>query len=99
MRDLVLTAIAFGALPVILLRPHIGVLMYIWFSVMNPHRLTWGFAHDFQFAAILAVTTLLGTLLARNRASLPVNALSVSLLLFVSWTAVSTVFALYPTES
>ena len=99
MRDIVLTAIAFGALPFILFRPHIGVLMYVWFSVMSPHRLTWGFAHDFGFAAIIAIATLLGALFTRNRAPYPVNALSASLLLFVSWTAVSTVFALYPAAS
>ncbi len=65
MRDLLLTAIVFGSIPFILYRPHLGVLVYVWLSVMNPHRLTWSFAHDFGFAAIIALVTLLAAFFAR----------------------------------
>ena len=58
MRDVVLAAFIFGSLPFILLRPWLGVAMYIWVSVMNPHRLTWGFAYEIGFASIIATVTL-----------------------------------------
>lgn len=99
MRDIALTVFVFGAIPFILYRPHLGALMYVWLSVMNPHRLTWSFAHDFGFAAIVAVATLVGAFLTRNRNSFPVNGLSVALFLFVGWTSVTTLFALFPVES
>lgn len=98
MRDVLLTLVVFGAIPFILRRPHLGILMYVWLSVMNPHRLTWSFAHDFNFAAIVAVTTLVGAVFARKR-PLPINSLSLVLLAFVGWTSVTTVFALYPSDS
>jgi putative inorganic carbon (hco3(-)) transporter len=97
-RDVLLTLVVFGAIPFILRRPHLGILMYVWLSVMNPHRLTWSFAHDFNFAAIVAVTTLVGAVFARKR-PLPINSLSLVLLAFVGWTSVTTVFALYPSDS
>ncbi len=99
MRDALLFAIVFGAIPFVLYRPQIGVLMYVWLSVMNPHRLTWGPAHDFGFAAITAGVTLVGTVFARDRKPLPLNALSIVLLLFVMWTTVTTIFAFYPAEA
>ncbi len=49
-RDIVLFAIAAGAIPFILRHPWIGVLFSAWFGLMNPHRLTWGPAYDFRFA-------------------------------------------------
>ena len=40
--DIVLSLVVFLSLPVCLLRPWIGVLMYTWLSTMTPHRLAEG---------------------------------------------------------
>jgi hypothetical protein len=37
MRDILVTLIVFGALPFVFKRPYIGVLLWVWISVMNPH--------------------------------------------------------------
>jgi len=99
MRDALLIVIIFGSIPFILRRPYIGVLMYVWISVMNPHRLTWGFSYDLNFAAVIAVVTLVGALFSKEIRRPPLNALTIALLLFVLWTCVTTVFALIPGES
>jgi probable O-glycosylation ligase (exosortase A-associated) len=99
MRDILLMALVFGSLPFILRRPHIGVLMYVWISVMNPHRLTWSFAYDFNFAAIIAAATLLGVVFSKEVKRPPVNTLTVTLALFAIWTGVTTAFALQPDAS
>ena len=39
MRDIAVTAVVFGLLPFILWRPHIGILVWTWLGLMNPHRL------------------------------------------------------------
>ncbi|HEU4855481.1 MAG TPA: DUF5935 domain-containing protein, partial [Nitrosospira sp.] len=44
MRDILVTLIVFGALPFVFKRPYIGVLLWVWISVMNPHTQGWGFA-------------------------------------------------------
>jgi putative inorganic carbon (HCO3(-)) transporter len=99
-RDIFLTAFILGSIPFILRRPHVGILMYVWISVMSPHRLTWSFAHDFNFAAIIAVVALVSVLLnSKDVKPPPMNALMLTLALFLAWTSVTTILALYPEAS
>lgn len=93
MRDIVLTMIVLGALPVAFKRPYIGVLVWTWLSMMNPHRLTWGFANSMPFAQIVAVPTLLGLLMTKERRWIPPVRETILLGLFWALTFVSTVYA------
>jgi probable O-glycosylation ligase (exosortase A-associated) len=99
MRDLALFGLVFGLVPVILFRPYIGVLTYVWISVMNPHRLTWGYAYDFGFAVVVGAATLVGAMLTKRRSAIPVNSLSIALAAFLVWTSITTILSLYPGES
>ena len=72
MRDLLIAAIVFGALPVIIFsRPHIGLYLYSWISYMNPHRLAYGFAYSFPWAYILAIATLFGIIFSKEPKRMP----------------------------
>ncbi len=71
MRDLLLTAIVFGITPIAFYRPWIGVLTYFWLSLMNPHKLSWGFAVTMPFAQIIALATLGGLLFTKDRKKIP----------------------------
>src|ERR1700682_5847924 len=99
MRDIGLAVFLFGSIPFILRKPHIGVLLFVWVSVMNPHRLTWSFSYDFGYAQMIAIVTLLGAVLSRELRRPPMTALVVALLLFVAWTCVTTLFAIHPADS
>lgn len=99
MRDLVITLAVFGSLPFILKRPFIGILMWVWISVMNPHRLSWGFAYDFPFAAMIAATTLIGLLTTKDPRRLPMTPIVISLMMFVVWMCITTAFSMWPDES
>ena len=66
MRDILITAIIFGMLPIVLRRPWIGALMFVWVSLMTPQRYAFGFAYDFPFAALIAMCTLVGLLMTRD---------------------------------
>jgi putative inorganic carbon (hco3(-)) transporter len=100
LRDIIVTAVVFGSLPFILRRPYVGVLMWVWISVMNPHRLTWDFAWNFQFAALIAGVTLVSVIInPREREAIPVNGLTLAVFMFAAWTAVTTYFAFYPSEA
>jgi probable O-glycosylation ligase (exosortase A-associated) len=68
-------------------------------SIMNPHRLTWGFAYDFPFGQVIAVATLIGLLLRGRGVRIPWSAPTVLLLLFVAWMNISTLYALAPQEA
>jgi probable O-glycosylation ligase (exosortase A-associated) len=85
MRDIIITLIVFGSLPVIFKRPWFGIVMWVWISVMNPHRLSWGFAYEFPFAMVIAITTLI--------------ALMVTSVAFSFWMVVTTAFSFAPDGS
>jgi probable O-glycosylation ligase (exosortase A-associated) len=96
MRDVLVATIVFGALPVILFRPYVGVLVFAWLGYMNPHRLSFGFAYDFPFAFIVGLTTLFAILFSSERKRFPLTPLTVLWLLFVVWMGITTIYAFYP---
>jgi uncharacterized membrane protein len=73
LRDIVLTAFILGLLPAVLVRPHWGILLWTWVGLMNPHKMTWGFAYDFPFAMIIGVVTILAILISKEPKRLPFN--------------------------
>lgn len=94
MRDVILAAFLFGSLPFILWRPSIGVFLWVWVSIMAPHRMTFGFAHNFAFAQFIAIATLVGIIFSREPKRLPVTPVTVTLFLLCLWVSISTFFAL-----
>ena len=96
MRDILVTLIVFASLPYIFKRPALGVVMWIWISVMNPHSQGWGFARTFPFAAVIAATTLLAMLLSKEKFRLPQHPVSYIFLCFLGWMSVTAVFAIHP---
>ncbi|WP_395403705.1 putative O-glycosylation ligase, exosortase A system-associated [Pseudoduganella sp. UC29_106] len=99
MRDILVTLIVFGSLPYIFKRPYYGAIMWIWISVMNPHTQGWGFAREFPFAAIIAVTTLLAMLSKPKEIRFPDSPAVKIFLLFVLWMVITTAFSFYPEDN
>lgn len=96
MRDLVLVAILLGLVPVIVARPHIGMLAYAWLSLMNPHRLTYGFTYGQPFALAVFVLTLAAWLFAREPKLPRMHPLLWLILVFACWFSFTTLFAWAP---
>lgn len=96
MRDIIVTLLVFGSLPLYFKKPIIGLLMWVWISVMNPHTLSWGFASSFPFAAIIAATLLAALLVTKEPKSLPMTGITITFIAFFFWINVSTLFALQP---
>ena len=96
MRDIFLTAIILGGVPIILLRPYIGTLLWIWLSLMTPHRFTWGFAYDFSFVELIAIVTLASLIFSPDRKSFPITKTTVFFVLFTLWVMVTTLTAITP---
>ena len=92
MRDLLVTAIVLFSLPFILKSPAIGIIMWVWLSVMNPHRLAFNFAYDMPFAAIVAGATFVGFVLTRDQRRLPLNAATLTLAFFMLWICLTSLF-------
>jgi len=69
MRDIVLMSFLCIGVLAALRRPWLGILLWVWVSLMNPHRFTYGFAYDAPVAAMAAGSVLLGLLLTKERDS------------------------------
>ncbi len=96
LRDIFVTVVVFLSLPVILQRPDIGILMWAWLGYMNPHKLSWEFAHDFPYAQIVALTTMFALLLSKEEKKIPWTWETILLVIFNLWMFVTTVFSLFP---
>jgi putative inorganic carbon (hco3(-)) transporter len=96
MRDYLIFAIVFASLPFALKRPVIGLLAFVWISLMNPHRLTYGSAYGFPFAAVIAAITLVGLLITSEPKRLPTTPVTVTLVLFIAWMTLTCLTAFNP---
>ena len=95
MRDILITAVVFGLLPFIFRTPQLGAYVWAWLSIMNPHKLAYGFAQNFPFAYVVALSTLISYLFAgKNRKPFPVNSITVVYLLFIFWMSFTCLFAM-----
>lgn len=99
MRDLIVTLIVFGTIPFILSNPFTGLLAWVWLGVMNPHKLTWGWAYDMPFAQIVAICTLIGVLFNRRKLfPFPKDRAAIAMILFYLWLGVSPFFSFAPEQ-
>lgn len=95
MRDIALSFFVFGSIPWMIRRPFIGLLFWVWLSIMNPHRLTYGFAHNLPFAMIVALATLIGILTHLRTLHKPEwNTGLAAIVTFLLWICVSPLFSL-----
>jgi probable O-glycosylation ligase (exosortase A-associated) len=96
MRDIVIFGIIFGLVPMMIRRPAIGALVFMWISLMNPHRLAFGPAYDFPFAMMVAVITIGAILFSREPRNYPATPVTVLLVTFMVWVTITTLFAISP---
>lgn len=89
----------FGALPFALMHTWVGVLLWNWISLMNPHKLAWGRAFDFPFAALVGGITLLSLLLTRDRLKLALTPPVLLIGALVIWMCITTALAISPAGS
>ncbi|RMB02814.1 putative O-glycosylation ligase, exosortase A system-associated [Eilatimonas milleporae] len=96
MRGLLIAVLILGWLPMILFKPHIGVLVWDWVSHMNPQAQTYGFAQTFQFLDLIAGMTLIGLFLSKDHVRLPAHPIVMALGLYLIWVFITTVAAFEP---
>lgn len=96
MRDILVAFLIFGSIPFILKRPHIGVLVWSWIGYMNPHRLTFGFAYNFPFAALIGVVTVISMIVSKDTRWFPRHPATIVLIIFIIWMGVTCTQAMYP---
>ncbi len=96
MRDIAVLVAVFGTLPFILRWPWVGILVFTWLSLMNPHRLAYGIATNFPFALIVALTTLSAMLFSKEIKKIIWARETKLLLCLILWMCLTTMYAMYP---
>src|SRR3546814_675037 len=96
LRSLSIAILIFASLPVMLIKPHVGILLWSWVSYMNPHRLAYGFAYSFPFLNYIALFTMAGFFISREPKLFPRHPLVWLLLIYFLWTTFTSFFAAYP---
>lgn len=98
MRDILIVAIVMAGSLAALRRPWIGVMLWTWLSIMNPHRYAWSLAYSAPLAAIAAASVVLGLLMTKERES-PFKASPVNwFVLFMVWITMSWLAGLDPAD-
>lgn len=95
MRDVLILLVVLGSLPMIFRQPWTGAVLWVWISVMSPHTQGWGFARDFPFAYVIAVSTAAAMVFSKRRFHVPWSPLMWVFMLFVGWMCLTSVFAIH----
>lgn len=93
MRDLLIVGIVFAGSLYALRQPWVGLMLWTWLSLMNPHSLAYGFSQSFPVAAIAAAATLAGLVITKERRNPFFSAPATWLLLFMIWICITYVFS------
>lgn len=96
MRSLLLFLVILISTPSALIFPHLGVLLWIWISVMNPHRLSWGISNSLPLVLIIASVTLAAWFFSKEPKTPPSRFMMWVAFVFVLQTTISSFAALYP---
>lgn len=93
MRDLILFLIIVPGGLIALRHPFVGAMLWTWISMMNPHRLTWGFMFDAQVGLFVGVCTLVGLLFSKEKRSPFLGTPVTWLVILIGWMCLTTIFA------
>jgi len=99
MRDFIVVLIFVVSLTYALRDPFIGLILYFWISIMNPHRYTWGFTYNLPLAKIAAIVVLLGVIIHYQKLRLQINREIFIFLLFWFFMTITTFFSFYPDDA
>jgi len=80
-------------------RPFYGALLWVLFGLMNPHRMTWGFAFSLPFAQLAVLVTVVAALLHRDEMRWPRGMPIGLLIVFIGWMGLTTLTAILPDPS
>jgi putative inorganic carbon (hco3(-)) transporter len=83
-------------LPVITIRPFVGVLIWSWISFMSPHKLLWGPGSSLPWAMITVVAIAIGCVIAREPKRFAWNPTTSMIALFMVCITLTSLVAMAP---
>jgi putative inorganic carbon (hco3(-)) transporter len=99
MRDIFLVVAVIIGLGYTLRYPFVGILLWVWFTLMVPHEEAFGFSQTLPLNFAIAVVTVLSWLFSNEPKRFPTHGVTVLLLIFLAWTTFNSFFAFAPNFS
>jgi len=99
MRDIFLVGIVFLGLLASLRYPFAGILLWTWFTCMDPHQEAYGFAQTAPLNLIIACVTIASWVVSKERKIPPRDAAIILVFAFLIWITVNGFFAIDPDRS
>jgi probable O-glycosylation ligase (exosortase A-associated) len=99
MREILLLAVVLIGLVATLRYPFSGVLLWTWFTCMQPHQGAFGYVQSAPLNYVIAIVTLAAWLFSKERKVPPVDATLFLLIAFLFWITVNGFFAVDPNWS
>lgn len=99
MRDLAITLMVLLGCFWTLRLPFVGILMWTWITMMDPHQLSFGFSQSLQINFLIAVVTIGSLLLSKERKLPPFDANLVLMGVFFLWFTMNCFFAADPSSA
>jgi len=96
MRELLLYAAVLMGLIATLRYPFSGILMWTWFTCMQPHQEAFGSAHGERINLVIAIVTILAWLFSKERKIPRIDATLVLIFAFLVWVTINGFFAVSP---
>ena len=94
MRDLVLSVVLLAILPLILFRPHVGLLAWAWIAFMNPHKEVYSYLQSANLNFAVAGLTIVAMAFSKEKWLPRLTPTVVIFLMFMAWTTLSTFTAI-----
>jgi len=99
MRDIIIVIGLVALIPLILKRPYIGVLVWTWIAILNPHREAFGFSSALRPNLLIVLVTLISFALSSERKAWPGGKISLTFIAFILWTTLTSALAPDPETS
>ena len=99
MRDIVILVGLIMLIPMVFKRPYIGVLVWTWIAILNPHREAFGFSTALRPNLLIVVVTLLAFIFSNEKKKMPGGTLSWTFVVFILWTTLTSAISPDPTTS
>jgi putative inorganic carbon (HCO3(-)) transporter len=99
LRGLLFSVLVLGLIPFAFSQPFVGVLLWLWISLMVPHQLVYGPLATLPYALIVAVITLISWLISREPKTLPPGWTTWLIIALMCWISLSSIFGLAPGEA
>jgi putative inorganic carbon (HCO3(-)) transporter len=96
MRDIFLVVAVGIGLGFTLRFPFVGVLLWVWFSIMSPHMEAFGFSQSLPLNFAISLVTLVSWLISKEPKKVPLHKITVLLIVFLIWMTLNSFFAYAP---